>query len=94
MKLEDIRQACEQASKESAALCAGKRKWTMSIPVDERDSDIIFEKLREAVPRLLAFVEAWDAVVAMKAKYGYGMSGWMLDEAEANFKAARAALEE
>ena len=57
LDLEAIEARCEAARRELNRLCLSQKKWTMSIPVREDDSDITLANSLRDVPALIAEIE-------------------------------------
>ena len=63
--LDAVRERADEAARHIADLCQGKRRWTMTVPVDlERDDDVILSavvgdarQLAAEVERLRGFVD-------------------------------------
>jgi len=83
--IEAIRKRLQNATGELDALCAGKHRWTMTVPTRDDDSDIVIDAALADIPALLAEVERLRVDLAETER---GRVLWR-EKAEA----ARAALE-
>ena len=63
LDLEAIEARCEVARRELNRLCLSQKKWTMSIPVREDDSDITLANSLRDIPALVAEVKRLRALL-------------------------------
>jgi hypothetical protein len=63
-RLDALKTRVAAAQQEVYALCEGKHRWTMTVPVQPTDSDEVIGGVLDDIERLVAVVEAaldWDA---------------------------------
>ncbi len=63
----ELEKLAKAADDEVCALAEGKRKWTMSIPVQSTDSDILISDALRKIPHLIALARS-EAVLRSAAQ--------------------------
>jgi hypothetical protein len=67
LDLEAVRARQKKARATVAALCGGKRKWEMSIPPQDTDTDLLIADSLSDIPVLIRALEAANAAPSKAA---------------------------